>query len=49
MWQWKLGNWGSHQNVLDTSEVKESQDPKGTLAKIPNKGEIEPVDTPSSR
>ena len=46
------GRWGpggSHQKVPNAREARGSQDPTGlTLAKIPNKGEIEPVETISS-
>jgi hypothetical protein len=47
------GGWGtgySHYKVLEAREVRGSQDPTEiTLAKISNKGEIEPVETTSSR
>ena len=47
------GGWGtgiSHQEVPDTRDPRGFQDPTGiTLAKIPNKGEIEPVESISSR
>ena len=42
--QWGMGNWGP--DVPDTRKAKSSQDPtRMTLAKIPNKGEREPVET----
>ena len=46
------GGWGtgvSHEKAPDSKEARHSQDPKWmTLAKIPNKGEVEPVETISS-
>ena len=44
---WGIGS--SHQQVPDARKARGSQDPTGmTLAEIPNKGEIEPVETISS-
>lgn len=41
---------GNEELVLDSREVRDSQDPMGmTLAKIPNNEEIQPVQTTSSR
>lgn len=41
---------GNEELVLDSREVRDSQDPMGmTLAKIPNKEEIQPVQNTSSR
>ena len=40
----------SHKKVPDARDPRSSQDPtEKTLAEIPNKGEIEPVETISSR
>jgi hypothetical protein len=45
------GGWGSRNNkqkVPDARKARGSQHPTGmTLAEIPNKGEREPVETPS--
>lgn len=36
MQSWKVGDWGTLQNVLETREVRDSQDSKsGTLDKMP--------------
>jgi hypothetical protein len=44
-----MGNWrwrGSQHKVPDTRKARRFQDPIGiTLAEIPNKAEIEPVET----
>jgi hypothetical protein len=44
-----MGNWGSHQKVIDTRKERGSQDPTVmALAEIPNEEEGEPVETISS-
>jgi hypothetical protein len=46
-----MRNWGSsHWRFPDVREARDYQDPTGmTLAKIHSKGEIDPVETNSSR
>jgi len=49
VYQWGRVIEGSHRKVPDTRDPRGSQDPTGrTLAEIPNKGEIELVETISS-
>ena len=46
----ELGGWGNPQNVLDTWEVRDSQDSKaGTLEEMPYIGEKKLVKPTSSR
>jgi hypothetical protein len=50
MYQWWVGNGRNNQKVQDARDAKGSQDPVGMiLAKIPNRGEIEPEEITPSR